>query len=136
MESWKTYVTLLGRIFLSGLFVWAGYTKLFVFGPAGTAQFFTKAGVPIPEAAVWVAIIVELIGGLMILVGLQTRWVALALAIWCLITGFGFHLPAEAMMHDMTLFYKNLAMAGGFLYVLAYGPGAISIDRATGIDKA
>jgi putative oxidoreductase len=136
MDSAKTYLVPLGRLFLAGLFIWAGYTKLFVFGPGGTAQFFTKAGVPIPELAAWVAIIVELIGGILILIGLWTRWVALALCIWCLITGFAYHLPATAMMHDMTHFYKNLGLAGGFLYVFAYGAGALSVDGATGMEKA
>ena len=136
MESWKTYLVPLGRLLLSSLFIWAGYTKLFVFGPAGTAAFFTKAGVPIPEVAAWIAIIVELVGGILLLIGWQTRWVALVLAIWCLITGFAYHLPATAMMHDMTHFYKNLVMAGGLLYVTAFGAGGISVDEGMGMQKA
>jgi putative oxidoreductase len=136
MHSWKTNLVPLGRLLLASLFIYAGCTKLFVFGPGGTAQFFTKAGVPIPELSAWIAIIVELIGGIMILIGLQTRWVALALCIWCLITGFGYHLPATALMHDMNHFYKNLGLAGGFLYVVAYGAGGLSVDRALGVEKA
>lgn len=134
MESWKTYLAPLGRLLLSSLFIWAGYTKLFVFGAAGTAAFFTKAGVPIPEVAAWVAIIVELVGGILLLIGFQARWVALVLAIWCLVTAFAYHLPATAMMHDMTHFYKNLSIAGGLLYVTAFGAGGISVDE--GMQKA
>ena len=63
----------------------------------------------------------------MILVGFQTRWVALVLAIFCLITGFGVHLPVGDQA-NMTNFYKNLAMAGGFLYVVSAGAGALSVD--------
>jgi len=136
MDNLKTYAVPLGRLLLSSLFSYAGLTKLFVFGPEGTAQFFAKAGAPIPELSNWIAIIVELIGGIMILIGLQTRWVALVLAIWCLVTGFGFHLPGSAMMHDMNHFYKNLTIAGGLLYVFAFGAGIWSIDRATGMEKA
>jgi putative oxidoreductase len=66
----------------------------------------------------------------MILVGFQTRWVALVLAIFCLITGFGVHLPTGDP-NDMVHFYKNLVMAGGFLYVFAYGAGALSVDSRT-----
>jgi putative oxidoreductase len=128
MDDARKYAVPLGRLLLSSLFIWAGYTKLVVFGPGGTAGYFASNGVPLPEVAAWIAIIVELVGGILILIGLQTRWVALALAIWCLITAFGFHLPAGSKMHDMIHFYKNLSMAGGFLYVFAYGAGMWSVD--------
>ncbi|MDE1971677.1 MAG: DoxX family protein [Hyphomicrobiales bacterium] len=75
MDNLKIYAAPLGRLLLAGLFIWAGYTKLFVFGPEGTAQFFTKIGAPIPELANWIAIIVELVGGILLLIGFQTRWV-------------------------------------------------------------
>jgi putative oxidoreductase len=136
MSDLRTYAAPLGRLFLAALFIWAGYTKLFVFGPAGTAQFFTKIGAPIPELANWIAIIVELVGGILILVGYQTRWVALVLAIWCLFTALGFHLPSSAAMHDVTQVYKNVAIAGGFLYVFAFGAGIWSVDHAIGTDKS
>jgi putative oxidoreductase len=127
MDNLKTYLVPLGRLLMSSLFIWAGYTKLFVFGPSGTAQYFASVHVPVPNIANWVVIIIELIGGLMILVGFQTRWVALVLAIFCLITGFGVHLPVGDMA-NMTNFYKNLVMAGGFFYVFSFGAGALSVD--------
>jgi putative oxidoreductase len=127
MDNLKTYLVPLGRLLMSSLFIWAGYTKLFVFGPSGTAQYFASVHIPVPNIANWVVIIIELIGGLMILVGFQTRWVALVLAIFCLITGFGVHLPVGDMA-NMTNFYKNLVMAGGFLYVFSFGAGALSVD--------
>ena len=68
-ESWKTYLAPLGRLLMSSLFIWAGYTKLFVFGPGGTAQYVDSVHIPLPQLAAWVAIIVELIGGILILVG-------------------------------------------------------------------
>jgi len=136
MDNLRSYAVPLGRLLLSSLFIWAGYTKLVVFGPSGTTGYFASNGVPLPELGAWIAIIVELVGGIMILIGLQARWVALVLAIWCLVTGFGWHLPAGSKMHDMINFYKNLSMAGGFLYVFAYGAGALSLDRAMGTDKA
>jgi putative oxidoreductase len=132
MDNLKIYAVPLGRLFLAALFIWAGYTKLFVFGPEGTAQFLTKVGAPIPELANWIAIVVELVGGILILVGFQTRWVALVLAIWCLFTGLGFHLPSSAAMHDVGQFFKNTAIAGGFLYVFAFGPGIWSVDHSMG----
>ena len=130
MNEKRNYAVPLGRLLLASCFIWAGYTKLFVFGPEGTVQFLTKIGAPMPELAAWVVIIVELVGGIFILIGFQTRWAAFVLAIWCLLTGFGFHLPATAAKHDMILFYKNLVMAGGFLYVFAFGAGMWSVDRS------
>jgi putative oxidoreductase len=128
MENAKTYLVPLGRLLMSSLFIWAGFGKLM--NPGGTAQYFASYHLPVPDVLVWIVIIIELIGGLMILVGFQTRWVALVLAIFCLITGFGIHLPGGDMT-NMTHFYKNLVMAGGFLYVFAYGAGALSVDNRT-----
>lgn len=126
MENAKTYLVPLGRLLMSSLFIWAGFGKLM--NPGGTAQYFASYHLPVPDVLVWIVIIIELIGGLMILVGFQTRWVALVLAIFCLITGFGIHLPAGDLP-NMINFYKNLVMAGGFLYVFAYGAGALSVDN-------
>jgi len=135
MDGWKTYLTPLGRLLLSSLFIWAGYAKLFMFGPSGTAQYVASVHIPLPTLAAWVAIIVELVGGILILIGYQTRWVALVLAIWCLVTGFAVHLPVGDQA-NMVNFYKNLVMAGGFLFVAAYGPGNLSVDGAMGSEKA
>jgi putative oxidoreductase len=77
--------------------------------------------------AVWIAIVIQLAGGLAVLVGFKARWAAAMLALFCLGTAFGVHLPAGDSA-NMIHFYKNLVMAGGFLYVVAYGAGVISID--------
>jgi putative oxidoreductase len=127
MDGLTNYAKPLGRLLMSSLFIWAGYTKLFVFGPTGTAGYFKSVNIPAPDVMAWVVIVIELIGGLLILVGFQTRWVALALAIFCLITGFAVHLPVGDQA-NMTHFYKNLALAGGFLYIFASGAGALSVD--------
>ncbi len=126
MENLRSYLAPLGRLLMSSLFIWAGYGKLMNSG--GTAQYFEHAHIPVPNVAVWVVVVIELIGGLAILVGFKTRWVAAVLAIFCLITGFGVHLPVGDTP-NMVNFYKNLVMAGGFLYVVAYGPGRLSIDK-------
>jgi putative oxidoreductase len=126
MENARTYLVPLGRILLSSLFIWAGWGKLM--NPSGTAQYFANYHLPAPDVLVWIVIIIELIGGLLILIGFQARWVALVLAIFCLITGFAIHLPAGDLP-NMINFYKNLTMAGGFLYVVAYGAGPVSVDH-------
>lgn len=127
MDTMKSYLPPLGRLLMSSLFIWAGLHKLI--NPGGTAQYFAGAHIPVPNIAVWVVIAIEVLGGLAILVGYQTRWAAAVLAVFCLATGFGVHLPVGDQA-NMINFYKNLVMAGGFLYVVAYGPGSISIDKA------
>jgi len=130
----RDYLPPLGRLLLCGLFVWSGCGKLM--DPTGTAQFLATEGVPAPGLAVWIAILVELVGGLALLVGFKTRWIAAILSAWCLATGFAVHLAAgiqatDAMvaLDNMVLFYKNLGIAGGLLYVVTFGAGALSVDR-------
>ena len=84
--------------------------------------------IPMPNIAIWVSILIHLLGGAAILVGYQIRWAAAALALLCLGTAFGVHLPAGDTA-NMANFYKNLVMAGGFLYVINFGAGAISVDE-------
>jgi len=125
MENLRGYAAPLGRVLMAIIFILAGFQKLQ--NPSGTAQYFAHVNIPLPDIAVWVSIVVELIGGLLILVGFQTRWVAIILAAFCLVTGFGVHLPVGDQ-NNMIHFLKNLAMAGGFLYIFAYGAGKLSID--------
>ena len=65
--------------------------------------------------------------GIALLVGFKTRWAAALLALLCVGTAFGVHLPIGDE-DNMIRFYKNLVMTGGFLYVIAFGAGAVSID--------
>ena len=125
MDNLKQYLAPLGRLLMSSLFLWSGIHKLR--NPGGTAQYFANAHMPAPDVLVWVAIVIEVIGGLAILLGFKTRWAAAVLAIFCLVTAFAVHLPAGDA-GNMINFYKNLVMAGGFLYVVAYGAGGMSID--------
>jgi len=130
MDSLKGYLAPLGRLLMSSLFIWAGYHKLL--NPGGTAQAFAERyHVPLPDVAVWIAVIIELIGGLMILVGFQTRWVALVLAIFCLGTGLGAHLPIGDV-GNMINFYKNISIIGGLLLLYVTGAGRYSVDARLG----
>jgi putative oxidoreductase len=122
----RDYLPSLARLLLCSLFIWDGVLQLR--DPAGTVNYFTSLHVPSPQIAVWVSIAVHLLGGIGILVGFMTRWAAALLILLCLGTAFGVHLPAGDM-DNMMNFYKNLVMAGGFLYVIAFGPGALALDR-------
>jgi putative oxidoreductase len=111
---------------MSSLFVWDGIVQLR--NPGGTAQYFASLHVPAPDVAVWISIPVHLLGGLALRAGFYGRWAAALLALVCLGTAFSVHLPAGDQ-DNMVHFYKNLVMTGGFLYVIAFGPGGLSLDR-------
>jgi putative oxidoreductase len=120
------WVGLLGRILMSAIFIHGGILK--AMAPAATMAYFTKDGVPVPGAAYAVALLVEIGGGVLFLVGWRARLTALVLAIWCIATAMVAHYHPEnreAMIH----FMKNVCMAGGFLQVVAYGAGRLSLDR-------
>ncbi|TDH38476.1 DoxX family protein [Pseudohoeflea suaedae] len=117
---------LLGRILMSIMFIMSGWGKLM--SPAGTAGYFESVGLPLPQVTVWVVIAVELLGGLAILAGFKTRYVAYLLAAFTLAAAFiGHYNPADQM--QMIMFMKNLAITGGFLVLASVGAGKFSIDR-------
>jgi putative oxidoreductase len=119
------FLPLLARLLMCRLFIWDGVLQLR--NPAGTADYFASLDVPMPNSAVWVSIPIHLLAGLAILVGYKTRWAAAVLLLLCLGTAFGVHLPARDT-ENMINFYKNLVMAGGFLYVINFGAGVLSFD--------
>ena len=122
----KAYLPPLARLLMCSLFIWEGVLQLR--NPANTADYFASLEIPMPDIAVWVSIAIHLFGGSAILVGYKTRRAAALLLLLCLGTAFGVHLPAGDT-GNMIHFYKNLVMAGGFLYVIAFGAGAISVDE-------
>lgn len=118
----------LGRLAMAAIFIWAGFGKLMA--PSMTIGYIAHVGLPVPPAAYVVSLVVELGGGLALLAGLATRWVALVLGLFCLVTAFAVHGFGDmnSQIHAM----KNIAMAGGFLFVMAHGAGAWSIDAMMG----
>ncbi|KQV44148.1 MULTISPECIES: DoxX family protein [unclassified Rhizobium] len=118
-------IVLVGRILLSIIFILAGFGKITALG--GTAGYFGSMGLPVPMVTAVVVALVELLGGIAILVGFQTRIVSYILALFCVATAFVAHFDFADQM-QMINFQKNLAMAGGFLVLAAYGPGALSVD--------
>ena len=123
--SSKAFLLLFARLPMSSLFVWDGVVQLR--NPGGTARYFASVHVPAPDIAVWISIPVHLFGGLALLAGLYSRWAAALLALVCLGTAFGVHLPAGDQ-DNMIHFYKNLVMTGGFLHVIAFDPGGLSLS--------
>jgi putative oxidoreductase len=126
MRQSRDLMLLLARLLMCSLFVWDGVLQLR--NPDAAAQYFQSVHVPLYTIAVWPSVALHLLAGAGILIGFKTRWAAAALALFCLATAFGVHLPAGDL-DNMTHFYKNLVMAGGFIYVMMFGPGAFSVDR-------
>ena len=124
--STPTYLPALGRLLIALIFVLSGLSK--IAAPANTIAYIQSAGAPFAPAAFAVAAIIELIGGLALLVGFQTRLVAAALAIFTLATAVLFH-NNMADQNQMIHFMKNLAITGGLLQVVAFGAGAFSLDN-------
>jgi putative oxidoreductase len=120
------WVGLLGRILMSVIFIQSGIMK--ATAPAATIAFFAKEGLPLTGGAYAVALLVEIGGGLLFLVGWRVRLTALVLAIWCVATAMAAHYHPESR-EQMINFMKNLCMAGGFLQVVAFGAGRISLSR-------
>src|SRR5205085_2016592 len=82
-------LALVGRVLLAWLFIPAGWGK--IAGFAGTVGYATAAGMPMPQVGVAIGLVIELVGGLMILAGFKTRWAALALALFTIVAAFIFH---------------------------------------------
>src|SRR4029450_9627896 len=124
MDNLATYLPPLGRLLMSSLFIWDGINQLL--SPSVFAQYFVSVHVWLPNVAIWISIIIHLLGGIALLVGFKTRWAAALLTLFSLGTGFGVHLQIGDQ-GNIIHFYKNLAMTGGLLYVIAFGAGALSI---------
>jgi putative oxidoreductase len=123
-------LTLVGRILLAVLFLPAGIGKLTGF--AGTVGYIASVGLPLPQVAAAIALIVEIVGGVALIVGFNTRFAALALAVFTLVASIFFHnywaLPADQQMIPQLMFFKNIAVIGGLLTLAAWGAGNWSLD--------
>jgi putative oxidoreductase len=122
---------LAGRILLAAIFVISGFSK--IGGFEGISGYIASKGLPIPQVLAALTIALELGGGILLVIGYQTRWVALAFFLWLIPTTFVFHKfwgidPAQAQA-QMTNFLKNVSIMGGMLLLFAFGPGAYSLDR-------
>jgi putative oxidoreductase len=122
---------LVGRILLAIMFITSGFGKLTGFD--GTVGYIASKHLPLPQVGAVIAILAELGGGLLLLVGFKARWAALALAIFTLAAGILFHdfwnADAASKMMQSINFWKNVTIAGGMLTVFAFGPGRYSVDK-------
>jgi len=120
------YFPFAGRLLIGLPFAMSGFGKLAAAG--ATRQMITAAGLPFPSLALAVAIIVELGGGLSLIAGFRTRFVAVVLAVFSIAAALSFHANL-ADQNQMIHFLKNVMIAGGLLQIVAFGAGALSIDN-------
>ena len=116
-------LSLLGRVGLSLIFIISGWGK--IGGYAATQGYMDAMGVP--GALLPLVIALELGGGLAILAGVFTRWTALGLAVFSVASAVLFHANLADQVQSI-MFWKNFAIAGGFLLLAANGPGALSLE--------
>lgn len=117
--------SLAGRALLSAIFILSGISK--VSAPAGMIGYIESVGLPFPTLALAIAVLVELGGGIALVLGYRTRLVAAALAVFSVATALAFH-NQLGDQNQFIHFFKNIAMAGGLLQVVAFGAGRFSLD--------
>jgi putative oxidoreductase len=125
MQNMDTALAAGGRFLIAALFLLSGLGKIAT--PEMTQGYIASAGLPAPLIGYLIATIVEVGGGSLLLIGFQTRIVALILAAFTLAAALAFH-TKFADPNQMIHFFKNIAIIGGLLQVAAFGPGAVSLD--------
>ena len=115
---------LIGRVFISGIFLLSGFNKIGNYD--GTIGWMESFGLPgfllIP------AIVLEIVAPILIIVGYQTKIAAAALSLFCIATAFIFHNDFSDQM-QIIAFMKNIALAGGFLFLVANGAKGYCLDK-------
>ena len=120
----SNFLDLLGRVFISSIFLLSGYNKIFNY--SGTISWMEGFG--IPGLLLYPTIALEIILPLFVILGYLARFSAGLLAIFCILTAFIFHFDLSDQMQTIA-FLKNIGLAGGFLFIVANGTKEWSIDR-------
>jgi len=120
-------ITLLGRILLAHMFLLSGITKISSY--EGTAGYMDAMGVP--GALLPLVILLEVTGGLLLIVGYKVKWASYALAGFTLVTALIFHSNFADQM-QLIMFMKNLTITGGLLILSVHGSGKLSLDAKLG----
>jgi putative oxidoreductase len=122
----------IGRLLTAAIFVVSGFGK--IAAPAMTQGYIASAALPVPTIAYLIAIVIEVSGGLFLVLGFRTRATAAVLAAFVAATALSFH-HNFADQNQVIHFLKNIAITGGLLQVVAFGAGSFSFDnRRTSLD--
>lgn len=123
MQLIERFLPLIGRLFLSLIFIVSGCSKVFNF--SGTTQYMEQHNMVLPEVFLAGAILLLLVGGFSVLLGYKARYGALLLIIFLIPTTLIFHFDFPA---EKNAFLKNLALIGSLIMMLVHGAGGMSID--------
>jgi len=126
MNVRQRWVSFLGRVLLSLIFIISGITK--IMDPAGTISYIESAHLPLPQVAYVVALVIELGLGIALLVGFKAQLAAAGIAVFTFVTALMFHSNMADPM-QVIMFLKNITIIGGLLVIIAFGPGGYSLDR-------
>lgn len=133
MNLLNRFGPLTGRILIALIFVMAGFSKIGGFD--GTVGYIASKGLPMPQLLAIGAILVELGGGILLIVGRNARLAAAALFVFTAMTALFFHnfwaLPPDQAQNEMISFMKNISMMGGLLFVVVHGSGPFSFNSGT-----
>jgi putative oxidoreductase len=129
-EMVRQYGPLAGRILMALIFLNSGFGK--ITGFAGTAGFMASKGMPFAEVLLAGALVFELAGAIMLILGWRVHWGALLLIVFMIPATLMFHnfwaVDAAQYQNQLNHFLKNVAMTGGLLYIMAFGAGPLSLD--------
>ncbi len=122
---------LIARLSVAALFLVSGYNKMTV-DFTRTAGRLAQKGFPSAEVVTWLNVAFELGAVVLLVISLFTRWVYLALALFCIVAAVLFHnfwmFPPEQMYNQTTHLLKNFALVGGLIGLAYAGAGRFSID--------
>ena len=125
MEKYAPTIAAVGRILIAVVFLMSGLSKLAA--PAATIGYIAAVGLPLPGFGFLIALAAEIGGGLLLLVGFQTRLIAALLAVFTVATAVFFH-NNFADQNTMIHFLKNVMITGGLLQIVAIGATSLSLD--------
>ena len=118
-------ISVLARVLMAQLFIVSGWQKLLAY--SGTESYFSSVGIPLVGVVTPLVILIELGGGLALMIGYKTRWVAIVLAVFTVGSALIAHMKF-ADHGQMINFMKNLSISGGLLWFAKYGAGSASVD--------
>jgi putative oxidoreductase len=124
-ESLSSFVAAAGRLLLAAIFIMAGASKLGT--SAATQDYIAGSGLPVPVLAYWVAVLVELGGGIALALGWRVRAAAAVLALFTVVAALAFHAHFDDQNQSIH-FLKNFAIVGGLLQIVALGSGGFTLD--------
>ena len=124
-------LALAGRILIAAIFVISGFGK--IGGFEGVAGYIGSNGLPMPQVLAALTIVLELGGGILLILGFKTRWIATLFFLWLIPTTVIFHrfwgVDPQTAQQMQIHFLKNVSIMGAMLMLVAFGPGAYSLDK-------